>query len=76
MRIAGPLLLQDYHLTEMYGSFDRERIPERVVHARGGLLDDIPCSRPLKLTMETPAAGAHGCFEVTNADFAKNYTMM
>ncbi|EMD36861.1 hypothetical protein CERSUDRAFT_123893 [Gelatoporia subvermispora B] len=31
----GPLLLQDYHLTEIFGSFDRERIPERVVHARG-----------------------------------------
>lgn len=34
--VIGPLLLQDYHLTEMYGSFNRERIPERVVHARGG----------------------------------------
>ena len=33
----GPLLLQDYHLTEIFGSFDRERIPERVVHARGGM---------------------------------------
>ncbi|OBZ76293.1 Catalase [Grifola frondosa] len=52
----GPLLLQDYHLTELFGAFDRERIPERVVHARG--------------------AGAHGYFEVTNADFCKNYTMM
>lgn len=31
----GPLLLEDYHLTELLGSFDRERIPERVVHAKG-----------------------------------------
>ncbi|GBE83330.1 Catalase [Sparassis crispa] len=31
----GPLLLQDFHLTEIFGSFDRERIPERVVHAKG-----------------------------------------
>ncbi|KAH7096779.1 catalase-domain-containing protein [Auriculariales sp. MPI-PUGE-AT-0066] len=52
----GPLLLQDTYLTELFGHFDRERIPERVVHARG--------------------AGAHGYFEVTNAEFAKKYTMM
>ncbi|KIY68934.1 catalase-domain-containing protein [Cylindrobasidium torrendii FP15055 ss-10] len=31
----GPLLLQDVHLTELFGAFDRERIPERVVHAKG-----------------------------------------
>lgn len=33
---AGPLLLQDTYLTELFGHFDRERIPERVVHAKGG----------------------------------------
>ncbi|KAI0758857.1 catalase-domain-containing protein [Fomes fomentarius] len=52
----GPLLLQDTHLLELFGAFDRERIPERVVHARG--------------------AGAHGYFEVTNAEYARRYTMM
>ncbi len=31
----GPVLLQDSHLIEKLASFDRERIPERVVHARG-----------------------------------------
>lgn len=31
----GPVLLQDYHLIEKLAHFDRERIPERVVHARG-----------------------------------------
>lgn len=31
----GPLLLQDHHLIEKLARFDRERIPERVVHARG-----------------------------------------
>ncbi|PSD75115.1 catalase, partial [Acinetobacter baumannii] len=31
----GPLLLEDYHLIEKLATFDRERIPERVVHARG-----------------------------------------
>lgn len=31
----GPTLLEDYHLIEKIAHFDRERIPERVVHARG-----------------------------------------
>ncbi|WP_067701329.1 catalase [Nocardia jejuensis] len=31
----GPLLLQDHHLREKITHFDHERIPERVVHARG-----------------------------------------
>jgi len=31
----GPVLLQDHHLIEKLAHFDRERIPERVVHARG-----------------------------------------
>jgi catalase len=31
----GPALLEDIHLIEKLASFDRERIPERVVHARG-----------------------------------------
>jgi len=33
--LAGPILLEDYHLVEKLAQFDRERIPERVVHARG-----------------------------------------
>ncbi len=32
---SGPVLLQDSHLIEKLARFDRERIPERVVHARG-----------------------------------------
>ena len=31
----GPVLLQDINLIDKLASFDRERIPERVVHARG-----------------------------------------
>ncbi|WP_109095737.1 catalase [Azospirillum sp. TSH64] len=31
----GPLLLQDFHLIEKLAHFNRERIPERVVHAKG-----------------------------------------
>jgi len=31
----GPLLIQDVHLFEKMAHFNRERIPERVVHAKG-----------------------------------------
>ena len=31
----GPVLLQDQHLIEKLARFNRERIPERIVHARG-----------------------------------------
>ncbi|MEN5072196.1 catalase [Isoptericola cucumis] len=31
----GPVLLEDHHLREKITHFDHERIPERVVHARG-----------------------------------------
>jgi catalase len=32
---GGPILLEDHHLIEKLAHFDRERIPERVVHAKG-----------------------------------------
>lgn len=32
----GPTLLQDVHLLEKLAHFNRERVPERVVHAKGG----------------------------------------
>jgi catalase len=31
----GPNLLQDHHLIDLLSHFDRERIPERVAHAKG-----------------------------------------
>jgi catalase len=33
--VRGPTLLEDFHLREKLTRFDHERIPERVVHARG-----------------------------------------
>lgn len=33
--VRGPTLLEGFHLKEKLMHFDRERIPERVVHARG-----------------------------------------
>jgi catalase len=32
----GPLLLQDHYLIQKMAAFNRERVPERVVHAKGG----------------------------------------
>ncbi|MFD3538928.1 catalase [Streptomyces sp. NPDC058662] len=37
----GPVLLQDHHLREKIMHFDHERIPERVVHARGSAAHGI-----------------------------------
>jgi len=34
--VGGALLLQDFHHIDLLSHFDRERIPERVVHAKGG----------------------------------------
>jgi catalase len=51
----GPATLENYHFLEKISHFDRERIPERVVHARGfvahgvfeayGSIGDEPASR-------------------------------
>ena len=35
----GPILLQDRVLLDELGHFDRERIPERAVHAKGAGLN-------------------------------------
>ena len=32
----GPILLQDHYLIEQLANFNRERIPERQPHAKGG----------------------------------------
>ena len=43
----GPLLLQDFHLVDLLSHFDRERIPERVVHAKGsGAHGFFECTDP------------------------------
>jgi catalase len=34
--VAGPTLLSDHYLIEKNAHFNRERVPERVVHAKGG----------------------------------------
>ncbi len=44
----GPALLEDFHFREKIFHFDHERIPERVVHARGyGAHGYFECYQPL-----------------------------
>jgi catalase len=60
----GPVLLQDHHLREKIMHFDHERIPERVVHARGaaahgvfrsnGAAASVTCASFLADDVETP----------------------
>jgi len=60
----GPTLLQDHHLREKITHFDHERIPERVVHARGygvhgvftgyGTAAEVTCAAFLGKGVETP----------------------
>src|ERR671921_3058848 len=68
----GPATLENYQLLEKISHFDRERIPERVVHARGttaygtftayGTWGDEPLSRHTRAKLfqepgkETPVA--------------------
>lgn len=52
----GPVLMQDIHLVEKLAHFNRERVPERVVHAKGSaaygtfrVTQDITCYTSAKL---------------------------
>jgi catalase len=60
----GPTLMEDFHLREKIMHFDHERIPERVVHARGaaahgvfeayGNAEDLTAADFLKAGRRTP----------------------
>ena len=52
----GPVLLQDYQLLEKLAHQNRERIPERVVHARAGA-HSAPSPSPTT-SASTPAPGS------------------
>jgi catalase len=41
----GPLLMQDVQLQEQMQHFNRERIPERVVHANGSGAPRATCAK-------------------------------
>src|SRR5947209_19799957 len=45
----GPTLIEDFHFREKLTRFDHERIPERIVHARGsGAYGVFTCTESLK----------------------------
>jgi catalase len=47
--LRGPTLMEDFILREKITHFDHERIPERIVHARGsGAYGFFECYKPLK----------------------------
>ena len=56
----GPVLLQDFILREKITHFDHERIPERVVHARGsaahGFFECLETIAPTSRAADFPAA--------------------
>jgi catalase len=57
----GPLLLQDYFLVEKLAHFDRERIPERVVHAKGaGAFGYFESSADMSVNTRAHLFGAAG----------------
>jgi catalase len=57
----GPLLLQDFHLIDLLSHFDRERIPERVVHAKGsGAHGFFECTAPADDLTQLDIFGAKG----------------
>ena len=58
--LRGPTLIEDFVLREKVTHFDHERIPERVVHARGSAAHGyFECYEPLKqLTRAAPFAEA------------------
>ncbi|HKY01696.1 MAG TPA: catalase [Burkholderiales bacterium] len=58
--LRGPTLMEDFILREKITHFDHERIPERVVHARGSAAHGyFECYKPLtKITRAAPFAEA------------------
>ena len=63
----GPILLQDHVYLDETAHFDRERIPERVVHAKGSGMKFLIILKSVKSTSFTfLCTGAFGYFEVTH----------
>jgi catalase len=57
----GPVLLQDVQLIEKLAHFDRERIPERVVHAKGaGALGFFECTKDMSRLCQAHVFGKKG----------------
>ena len=68
----GPTLLEDFHFREKIFHFDHERIPERVVHARGygahGFFENYKSlSKYTKADLAPPKAGDISSRKAINA---------
>ena len=64
MGVRGPALLEDFILREKLTHFDHERIPERIVHARGsGAHGFFECYAPF--SQHTKAAPFQGAGKIT-----------
>jgi len=61
----GPVLLQDFVFTDEMAHFNRERIPERVVHAKGA---------GIKTNKQTSNKVKKRLYSKPNAFCIKNYT--
>src|SRR3954447_27041791 len=66
----GPVLMQDFHLLEKLAHQNRERIPERTVHAKGsgaygtlGVTHDVTryCAASLMSSASSAAFSVSGC---------------
>ena len=61
----GPTLMEDFHLREKIMHFDHERIPERVVHARGtaahGVFESYGTAIKITAPISCSRAGSHRC---------------
>ncbi|MET3132301.1 catalase [Oxalobacteraceae bacterium GrIS 1.11] len=67
----GPLLLQDFHLIEKLQHFNRERIPERVVHAKGsGAYGTFTVTHDITALTKAKLFGAVGKQTATFARFS------
>ena len=57
----GPMLMQDVHLVEKMAHFNRERVPERVVHAKGyGAFGTFTVTDPLDDITNAPLFAKKG----------------
>ena len=57
----GPALMQDVHLMEKLAHFNRERIPERVVHAKGaGAYGSFKCTADMSKYTRAKFLSEHG----------------
>ena len=72
----GPILLQDFHLIDLLAHFDRERIPERVVHAKGaGAFGEFEVTHDVTDVVRSTSHTTHSLFFIIHAAKTNASTM-